>query len=287
MVNKLRKLLFFFSQLTLKEFFNVAQKKMFGERSDLLKNTYQFLEDRFKDNSLIVKHGLLSKISLNLNSVRVSLFLRRFSSDVLVYRQIIIKKEFEPVIDLFKKHDFIPEYIMDGGGNIGLSTIYLKSFFSDAKFAVIEPNIKNYAILEMNISTNSFSNCKLFQYGLWSENTSLSASYEQAGDEWGFSVRKKLPGDGDAIVGRTIESIMADLNWPRIDYLKLDIEGAEEELFRDFNFYEGFIKKTYAISIEPHTHTFKKQFMELLHNYHFSVHEFGELVVGLKSKFNT
>jgi hypothetical protein len=51
------------------------------------------------------------------------------------------------------------------------------------------------------------------------------------------------------IQGKTLDSIMREYNLQRIDILKIDIEGAEKEVFNDTS---SWLEKTDAIIIELH-----------------------------------
>ncbi len=53
----------------------------------------------------------------------------------------------------------------------------------------------------------------------------------------------------DEVNGITVDKIMKDFNLKKIDILKIDIEGAEKEVFQDTSFW---IKKVNSIVIELH-----------------------------------
>lgn len=76
-----------------------------------------------------------------------------------------------------------PEFIIDGGANIGLFTILCKSNSPDAKIICFEPEINNYEILKSNVSNLCY--CKCFNMGLWSKVTNLEVIDRHTGD-WGF-----------------------------------------------------------------------------------------------------
>lgn len=279
---QIRKVIFFYRQFSFPEFIRFLISRFSGKQSQKEKDTYKFYEERFKDHSSVRKADGFISIYSDVNNLNTKYLLRRFSSDVLVYTQVNLKHEFEPVIELFRQHQFTPEFIIDGGANIGLTTLYLKRFYPNASVLAVEPNPANFSVLKKNIESNELTNCALLQCGLWSENAYLEGAHELPGDEWGFSVKKQETLTGVGIDGRTILSILSEHGWSRIDYLKLDIEGAEEEIFKNPETYDSFMKVTRAISIEPHSARFKNEFKKLLSQYEFTTYEFGELVFGLK-----
>lgn len=282
---KFRKALFFFTHLSVFEFIQWRVAGLLKNKNKRKIYTYKFLEERFNDTSNIVSTNTYYKVEVKINESVKNVWLRKFSSDVQVYQQMFIEKEFDPIIKLFAERNFKPVYVLDGGANIGLSTIYLHSFYPTTKFALVEPNESNFNLLQKNVTENDL-NVQLFNVALWYEADNLSIVNNEPGDEWGFSVGKKVGNNQLHIKGVTIQSILKELDWPRIDYLKLDIEGAEEEVFKTMERFDGFLKNTNAISIEAHSEQFKKEFKVLLaRDYQFVVYEFGELLIGIKEVF--
>jgi FkbM family methyltransferase len=72
-------------------------------------------------------------------------------------------------------------------------------------------------------------------------------------DPWGYQV-KSADEEGTTIQGLTISMILKQYGLEEIDLLRLDIEGAEKEIFsaseRDLN----WMNRTHAIMIELHDH---------------------------------
>lgn len=113
-------------------------------------------------------------------------------------------------------------YIIDGGANIGLASIYLKLLYPDAEIIAFEPDNGIFDILENNIKSFNYDNIKLIKKGLWDENKTLSFHSEGAD---GGTIS-----DLDTNIKSTesieVVSLKPYLN-KRVDFLKLDIEGAE------------------------------------------------------------
>ncbi len=107
--------------------------------------------------------------------------------------------------------------IIDCGSNIGLSALYYHQQYPNAKVYCIEADSNIAGILKENLSANN-CNAEVIAKAAWIHNNGVSFSSE--GSDSG-SV-----GNGDV----TIPSL--DLNefltqFPEIDFLKIDIEGAE------------------------------------------------------------
>jgi FkbM family methyltransferase len=122
-----------------------------------------------------------------------------------------------------------PRLIVDAGANIGLATLYFSGKFPGAKIIAIEPEQSNYDLLVRNCS--GMANVTLWHAAVWNRDTSLQITNPDA-EKWAFTVTPGRP-NGSGIKALTIPQILAQSGHDTIDILKLDIEGAERELFRD------------------------------------------------------
>jgi FkbM family methyltransferase len=168
------------------------------------------------------------------------------SSDVRTYEQVFVEREFD--FDVGKP----PETIVDAGANIGLTSIYLAGRFPRAKIIAIEPEESNLAILRRNIAP--YDNIVSLAGALWHRDSMISLVDPGLG-KWGFMTRSSDgPGDvpGEVIQevrGMTVGTIMEEQGLDRIDILKVDIEGAEREVFQNPS---GWIGKVGALIVELH-----------------------------------
>ncbi|MCS7121544.1 MAG: FkbM family methyltransferase [Archaeoglobaceae archaeon] len=62
--------------------------------------------------------------------------------------------------------------VVDAGAHVGLFTIYASR--KAKKVIAIEPNPKNYSLLELNIKRNNLKNVKAIKKALWYEKTTLN-----------------------------------------------------------------------------------------------------------------
>lgn len=117
-------------------------------------------------------------------------------------------------------------YIIDGGANIGLATIFFKNKYPEAEIICFEPDKKVYDVLKNNIHTVfNYSNTTLINKGLWSKEKTLLFDNE------GADAGKIIDENSQANTTSKIEVVPLGpyLNKP-VDFLKLDIEGAENEV---------------------------------------------------------
>jgi FkbM family methyltransferase len=116
-------------------------------------------------------------------------------------------------------------YIIDCGANIGMSIIYMKLQYPAAEILAFEPDENNFNLLQKNIASFGYNNVKVFKEAIWKENTTLLFSQES-------SMSSKI-----VIGGTNLKEVKAvrlrDYLQRNIDFLKIDIEGAEYEVLKD------------------------------------------------------
>jgi len=145
--------------------------------------------------------------------------LRTRTSDLRVYDEVITNRQYE--CDLQNE----PEIIIDAGANIGLASIYFAIRFPDAHIVAIEPEKENFRLLQEN--TKSYKNIRPIQAALWPRETRVDVR-DRCLDLWGFQTEENSLGTIPAI---TVSKLLRQHSIPRVDILKMDIEGAEYEVF--------------------------------------------------------
>lgn len=141
-------------------------------------------------------------------------------------------------------------YIIDAGANIGLSIIYFKSLYPHAEITAFEPDEEAYSALQYNIESFDLTNVKLVKKGLWDSNTSLKF-YAEGAD----GGRIATPSNDSQIVDIKTERLTSYLN-RRVDFLKMDIEGAEVRVMKDC---EAYLTSVENIFVEYHSFTNQSQ----------------------------
>lgn len=150
--------------------------------------------------------------------------------------------------------------IIDCGSNIGLSIIYFKKIYPGAKVIGFEPDIDIFKMLKYNLSQFNIKDVELFPKAVWINNKPLS--FKKNGSVGGHL----FEGDGDNLVN--IETVrLKDFLNQTIDFLKIDIEGAEFEILKDC---EDTLKNVKNIFVE-------------YHSFHENTQMIGELLIILKN----
>jgi len=204
------------------------------------------------------------------------------SSDIKVFDQIFLEKEYQPLVDLVqKRHSGNPvKFIIDAGTNVGYTSVFLKSIYPDAALVCIEPSTANAKQIEKNFQLNNISNYHVIEAGLWSKNCWLTLKANDLNDaDWGFYVvESETESDLKAV---TLQSLLEENSWPVVDILKIDIEGSEKELFNDEGAIKSILSKTRFIAMEIHDQVAdRKEIYKVLQSAGFEWFESGELSIA-------
>ncbi len=180
--------------------------------------------------------------------------------------------------------------IIDAGAHIGLSTIYFKEQYPQATILAFEPNPNTLPILEENIEMNSLQNVQIYGIALGKKKCKREFYIDSSGNcAFSTSSFNKNAWNGkqqtvpiEVEVHKLSEYINTD-----IDLLKVDIEGAEEEVLKDLK-QSGKIKYIKNIVVEYHPNK-RKPLNKLLSEYfsdmEIETRELGEgliLILGKK-----
>jgi FkbM family methyltransferase len=171
----------------------------------------------------------------------------------------LIKTYEELFLDEIYRFQTISEQpiIIDCGANIGLSSLYFKSIYPNAILHAFEPDAALFQLLEKNAQVNGFTNTHLHQAAVWIEDTNLSFS-SKGSEASHIDLSNQSEHQVKAI---RLSSFLTQFE--RIDFLKMDIEGAEFQVVADC--LEG-LKKVDHFFLEYHGKVDQtKQLYTLLH----------------------
>jgi len=128
-------------------------------------------------------------------------------------------------------------YIIDCGANIGLSVIYLKQLLPTATILAFEPDDQNFSLLSRNVSSFRFDNVELKNEAVWIENTTIGFTNEG-------SMSSKLD-QNDTASKKIKASRLKDFLTKKVDFLKIDIEGAEYQVVKDIQDALGLVRNIF------------------------------------------
>ena len=118
--------------------------------------------------------------------------------------------------------------IIDCGSNIGLSVLYFKSIYPKSHIIAFEPDEENFEILRTNTQVNSFTHLELHKKAVWINDGNIS--FQSKGSEASRILAQ--PTDTNYNVPSIRLSTMLS-NITSVQFLKIDIEGAEYEVIKD------------------------------------------------------
>ncbi|GAC1707857.1 MAG: hypothetical protein NVS9B7_22010 [Flavisolibacter sp.] len=155
------------------------------------------------------------------------------------YKEIFVE-------EIYKFHALREDpFIIDCGANIGLSVIYFKSIYPKATITAFEPDITNADIFEKNIVMHQLKNITLVRAAVWNKADTLS--FYSTGSQ-GSKIAADHRSPQQPIQVKAIR--LADLlQQTQVDFLKIDIEGAEFEVLQDCG---PFLSNVQNIFLEYH-----------------------------------
>lgn len=144
-------------------------------------------------------------------------------------------REFDPapLVSDFAGVEFGPGSVaLDVGANIGAVTCWLSRRIGTAgRVVAFEPDPDNLAILRQNLALNDVERIDLVERGAWSEAGELEfhagGGYTSSFCRTSYVERRPERFHTTRIPVTTIDAEVVALRLPRVDLIKMDIEGAE------------------------------------------------------------
>lgn len=152
-------------------------------------------------------------------------------------------------------------YILDCGANIGMSIIYLKEQFKNAEIVAFEPDDNNFTLLSKNVTSFGFKDVTIRKEAVWIADTELNFSNEGT---MGSKIETAQSGASQTVKAIRLKRLLDR----KIDFLKIDIEGAEYAVLKD---------------IQDDLHLVQNMFLE----YHGTFNQNSELIELLTIVQNT
>ncbi len=165
-------------------------------------------------------------------------YLRMRAEDFFTYGEIFVLREYD-----FAAPEPVTA-VIDAGANIGLSSAFFASRYPRAKIIALEPEAENFALLQKNAAP--YENIFAERAALWREETSLRILSPGGCTE--FQVTEES-GEGQTVAAVTVGEIMRRHNIARVSVLKVDIEGAEREVFADPS---AWLERVDFVAVETH-----------------------------------
>ncbi len=162
-----------------------------------------------------------------------------------VYREVFAQREY-----WFATENRRP-LILDCGGNIGMSTLFFKAIYPEARVEVFEPAPWACDAMRETFAANELRDIVVHNVALAEREGELALHHDA--DEPGSAVMSVIPGESlDAVHVVPAVRLSTYVNAP-VDYLKLDVEGSEMAVLRDMS-ESGKLALVQQVGMEYHHH---------------------------------
>jgi FkbM family methyltransferase len=152
------------------------------------------------------------------------LWLRPFAGDLFVFYEVLYDRCYELPNKLLAPEAV--RSIVDCGANIGLTSLFLASRYPNATVYALEPDPANFAMLKQNVCEEKrIIPINAAVVGVPRRSVRFSANKPA----WGNRI--EVNGTGAEVPALTILQICDMFKVAWLDLVKIDIEGAEREVF--------------------------------------------------------
>lgn len=152
--------------------------------------------------------------------------------------------------------DTVSPLILDCGANAGVSVLYFKKLFPRARILAFEPDPALMNVLNENLRLNNVSGVEVFEKAVWIHNDGIRFGSDGAD---GGSVYL----DSNTVFVSSVRLKEVLQTFETIDFLKMDIEGAETDVLPDCSHELSRVRNLF---VEYHSWTNQRQKLdELLH----------------------
>lgn len=136
--------------------------------------------------------------------------------------------------------------ILDIGANVGYTLIDFRHRYPDARLIGVEMDAHNHALALRN--TAGLGDIQILQAAVWCEDGEVSYDAGTAADA--YAVGSASGSTQVRVPALTMGTLMDRCGVTHADYVKLDIEGAEKDLFESGDLH--WLERVSQISVELH-----------------------------------
>jgi FkbM family methyltransferase len=184
----------------------------------------------------------VSEISVEIPDIPCDIRLRLKDSDAQVFKQVFVDQQYAV------EYPSDVKIIIDAGANVGYATLWYSQKYPEARIIAIEPDPVTFRRLSQQCA--ELANVELLNAALWHEDGWISLKRtNEAGapvKSWGTRTTEAR-GETRAV---SVPSFLREFGIGRIDIFKIDIEGAELEVFSKGDL--TWINQTRCFAVETH-----------------------------------
>jgi FkbM family methyltransferase len=147
----------------------------------------------------------------------------------------VFRENYEAELTFLDHFLFRGMTFVDAGANFGIYTVVASQLVGDAgRVLAFEPAADTFSVLKHNLDINHLSNVSIFRFAL-SDREGEGVLYHHGGNPDRYSLgqqRKDLVIGSEKITISTLDKVLREQDIHHVDFLKLDVEGAEELVLR-------------------------------------------------------
>lgn len=181
-------------------------------------------------------------LQVKVNQRRMALSVRLNGSDLHVFREIYLHDSLRDLVDLADLAN--AKVIVDLGSNVGLATAYLACWAPTATFWCVEPAAENNVIASRNAVANGIDatfetvaisgrsgEIEFYSNAWWASSTTVE-SVHRSRTSRPERFESSLLQPSSRVSAYSVGDYLATHDIGQIDLMKMDIEGAEAEVFQ-------------------------------------------------------
>ncbi|MCU7549655.1 FkbM family methyltransferase [Chitinophagaceae bacterium LB-8] len=197
----------------------------------------------------------------NHNGKRRNIFLRTFSGDIGIFYEVFWRRVYHvPHLDW---KDF--KCIVDVGANVGMTALFFGTLSPKAQIIAIEPDPDNFDLLLRNTENDSHISRLTVVHAAVAE-TDGFLSFEKA--RLAYNTRVIDDYNGSRVKSLSLNTLIRNHCFEKVDLVKIDIEGFEHRLFEGNTEWLDLVQN---LIIEIHSQENFSAFSHLVTNSGFSI----------------
>jgi len=162
-----------------------------------------------------------------------------------IYKEIYLEGVY---VDIFNQKEDMT--IIDVGANIGIVTQFMRDYAK--KIFAIEPSTEHFEALKKNKEFNGWDNVEIFKLAIADKDGEAQLNLSK-GNRTCHSLQISYK-DSEKVKTMAFDTFFKENNIKEVDFIKFDVEGAEDMILRSPGF-KRIADKVKAIEVEFHHQT--------------------------------
>jgi FkbM family methyltransferase len=166
-----------------------------------------------------------SLVRMQLAGIKHPLWARAGTSDIETFEEVFLTRQYDLPFAGFE-----PAHILDLGANVGYASIYFAARWPQARILAVEPATGNLDLLDRN--TRPWNRISCLQAAVWSHPSWVQVANPKD-EPNAYRMSESQDSAKENIRAHTIAQLIERLKCEHLDLLKMDVEGAEAEIFQN------------------------------------------------------